>query len=78
VDEAIENSPLEEDVSEALRKLAVALSESKMSAQVVIHKANGGAPIEFSLGIDRRDSSSSRSRVRPASGEASHLDLGEI
>ena len=78
MDEAIENSPLEEEVSEALRKLAVALTESMMSAQVVIHNANGGAPIEFSLGIDRRDSSSSRSRVRPASGEASHLGLGEI
>ena len=69
---------VDDKVADALEQLAIALAAKRMSAQVTLHPADQNDPIEFTLGIDRKNGESHVLHAKPATGEASHFDLGDV
>ena len=69
---------VDDRVADALEQLAVALSAKRMSAQVTLHPADQKEPIEFTLGLDRKNGEPHVLHAKPASGEASHFDIGDV
>jgi hypothetical protein len=69
---------VDDKVAEALERLAIALSEKRMSAKVTLHPADQADAIEFTLGIDRNSGEPHVLHAKPATGEASHFNIEDV
>jgi hypothetical protein len=67
---------VEDQVAEALDRFDAALSDSGITADIVLRLGGGKASVQFELGRDL--ASGNTLHARPAEGDGSHLGLDEI